>query len=274
MTLISTIYKYRQWTNPLHVDILKSRKIYLPSPRELNDPFDCRIPLTPEILDDDTKIKKYVDNYVVNIWTDLQAKGIDIPKFMESMENELKYNKEVYVGEYNRIYEQKGNLHFGIFCGSTIWDSIQMWTYYSENHSGFCIGFDPQKLCQYIPNFRSMKVIYRTNFPKIDPFISYDSENPSQEFIDNCFKRSHVKAIGWKYEKEYRIFSNIFPRVFTKQDRLIKIDNHCFKNLFVGINYPDKDLPIIKEFSKELQIPLYKIIQLKNRFKFGKIRIK
>jgi hypothetical protein len=273
MIQVSTIYKYREWTNPLHVDILKQKRIYLPSPYELNDPFDCRIPISLELLDNDIKIKKYVDNYVIQNFNSLQKRKVDIKKFITLMEVELKDHKADYIKKYNDIFKEKGNLHFGVFCGSRIWDNIQMWTYYSKNHSGFCIGFDQQKLWKFIPNFRAMKVMYRKNFPEIDPFIAYEADVESKEFIYNCFQRSHTKAIGWKYEKEYRIFSIIFPAVFTKENRLIQINDQCFKSLFVGLNFPDKDLPLIIDLANELKIPLFKISLIPNKFKLGRIQI-
>lgn len=273
MNQTPTIYKYREWTNPLHVDILRYKKIYLPSPKELNDPFDCRISLSLDLLDSDAKIKKYVDSYVIKGWNYLQKKKVDINRFIPRMENELKYSKSAYSDKYNKLYEQKGNIHFGIFCGSTIWDSIQMWTYYSKNHSGFCIGFDPEKLLKYIPSHTATKIKYQKDYPKIDPLVTYDADNPSIEFIENCFKSSHTKAIGWKHEKEYRIFTNRFPKGFTKENRLIQIDNKCFNSLFVGLNFPENDLPTIIDFANELKIPIYKIIQIPNKFKLGKTRI-
>jgi hypothetical protein len=267
------IYKYREWTNPMHLDILKSKRIYLPSPKELNDPFDCRIPISLYLLDNDAKIEKYVENYIIKSLRQLQEKKLDIDKLILTMKYELKYHKTEYIKKYNEIYQRKGDLLFGIFCGSLIWDSIQMWAYYSKNHSGFCIGFDPEKLWKYFPSARAMKVIYRKDYPKINPLVTYDADNPSLDFIDNCFKSSHSKAIGWRYEKEYRIFSTKFPDGFTKENRLIQIDNRCFSCLFVGLNFPEKDLPVIVGFADELKIPLYKITQMPDKFRLGKTRI-
>ena len=37
------IYKYRDWKDEYHKNILLKNQIYLASPKDLNDPFDCRI---------------------------------------------------------------------------------------------------------------------------------------------------------------------------------------------------------------------------------------
>lgn len=271
---IPTIYKYRDWTNPQHVDILKSKKIYLPSPEELNDPFDCRIPISLELLDTDAKILKYLNNYIIRNLKSLYERNVDIKSYVKAMVDAFKSKKPELIKENCELYEKNGNLHFGIFCASLIWDSIQMWTYYSKNHTGFCIGFNAERLFPYILNSRAKKVVYKKDFPQVNPLANYIPNSNSGEFIDNCFKMSHTKAIGWKYEKEYRIFSNKFPSGYTKDTRLITIDNKCFRRLLVGLNFRDKDLPIMIELADNLKIPLYKIIRIQNKFKFGKTRIK
>ena len=40
----SILYKYRNWSNPLHQKILKENKIFLASPRDFEDIYDCNIP--------------------------------------------------------------------------------------------------------------------------------------------------------------------------------------------------------------------------------------
>lgn len=270
----STIYKYRDWTNPQHIDILKSKNIYLPSPKELNDPFDCRIPISLELLDTDAKIIKYLSNYIIQNLKSLIERNVDINKYITAMVKEFKSSKTKYIKNNCELYEKRGNIHFGIFCASMIWDSIQMWTYYSKNHTGFCIGFNPERLFPYIPGCRAKKVVYKKDFPQVNPLATYSPKSDSSEFIDNCFKMSHTKAIGWKYEKEFRLFSNKFPYVYTKNNRLIPIDNKCFRNLIVGLNFTEKDIPKMKELADNLNIPLFKIIRTPDKFKFGKTRIK
>jgi hypothetical protein len=38
------IYKYRNWSDKHHKNVLKKNELYMSSPEEFNDPFDCRIP--------------------------------------------------------------------------------------------------------------------------------------------------------------------------------------------------------------------------------------
>jgi len=269
----STIYKYRDWTNPFHQEILKSKIIYLPSPKDLNDPFDCRPPISLEMLDSDEKIKAYVENYIKDSPSINQNRNVDVKTIKTKMFDFIKYRKSDYIKEYNKAYIEKGNQHFGIFCASTIWNSIQMWSYYSNYHTGFCIGLITEELIKFIPGFRSMKTIYRKEYPKVNPLAPYEKESPSQEFIDSCFERSHIKASGWKHEKEYRIFSNIFPMQFYDESRQIKINRDSFRSLFIGLQFPEKDLSTMIDYAKDLKVPLFKAVQVPYKFKLSKVRI-
>mgnify|MGYP004344840481 CR=1 FL=1 len=54
-----TLYKFRDWTNPLHKEILTKKTLYLASPRDFNDPFDCRLSKNYLSLSDPKKMEKY-----------------------------------------------------------------------------------------------------------------------------------------------------------------------------------------------------------------------
>jgi len=38
------VYKYRSWKNACHKNLLLYNELYFASPKDFNDPFDCRIP--------------------------------------------------------------------------------------------------------------------------------------------------------------------------------------------------------------------------------------
>ena len=53
MSFPAVLYKYREWKNPWHKNILLTNSIYAPSPNEFEDEYDCNldyvIPTTEEI---------------------------------------------------------------------------------------------------------------------------------------------------------------------------------------------------------------------------------
>ena len=48
--LPQTIYKYRTWTDPLHLSIITAQKLFMASPRDFKDPDDCRVPIRYDLL--------------------------------------------------------------------------------------------------------------------------------------------------------------------------------------------------------------------------------
>ena len=56
------IYKYRSWNKEFHRNILLKNEVYMSSPNDFNDPFDCRIPKNHFLIDTPEKIEKYVND--------------------------------------------------------------------------------------------------------------------------------------------------------------------------------------------------------------------
>ena len=44
------LYKYRDWTNKFHRNLITHQEIYLPKPSEFNDPFDGNIPIRWDLM--------------------------------------------------------------------------------------------------------------------------------------------------------------------------------------------------------------------------------
>ena len=72
------IYKYRSWANEYHRNILLKNQVYLSSPIEFNDPFDCKIPKNFLLIDSPEKIEKYVNDVFERQNSYFVANGFDI----------------------------------------------------------------------------------------------------------------------------------------------------------------------------------------------------
>ncbi|MHA1877864.1 MAG: DUF2971 domain-containing protein [Promethearchaeota archaeon] len=263
------IYKFRDWKKKYHRKILTRREIYIPSPKEFNDPFDCRIPESFFMLNTDDKIEKYITGFVNRNLEYFQDKKIDIPNYVAFLKKDLKENTSIYQGKLNQIYLREGDLHFGIFSAAKIWDNILMWAHYSANHSGFCIGFNREKLYDSLPSTTAASttaasVMYMKKFPLIDPF---------DDFVQKMFQKSHTKAINWKYEKEYRFFVNSYPDELSLEKRRITIAKDCFSCIMIGLNFPTDQISVIKRLSDKLEVPLYQIYIADRAFKIKRKKI-
>jgi len=259
-----TIYKFRDWKDKFHKSIITKRDIYFPSPKEFNDPFDCRIPESFYMLNTEEKIEKYVNDFIIRNLNKLKAKNIDIPQYVNLLKKDLKENPSIYQKKLNEIYLKEGNLYFGVFCTSKIWNNILMWTHYSANHTGFCVGFNRKQLVNFLYDCNVASVIYTKEFPQIDPF---------DDFIQKMFQKSHSKANNWKYEKEYRFFLNSYPNKLSMHKRIRILPKECYRCIIIGLSFPKDQINIIKRLSDALNVPLYQVIIDNQTFKLKRKRI-
>lgn len=51
------VYKYRNWKDQCNKDVLQKNHLFFTSPKEFNDPFDCKIPDDYSLLDTEENIQ-------------------------------------------------------------------------------------------------------------------------------------------------------------------------------------------------------------------------
>jgi len=106
---------------------------------------------------------------------------------------------------YNRasrdILNQK--IQIGICCFSDTCDNELMWSHYTENYSGICLGYAPKELLSGLSdNSHLARVAYGNKPPDI---TGKDAESPYKAAIKVL---SHKKA-SWIYEREWRLLGPI-----------------------------------------------------------------
>lgn len=183
-------YLYRYFTiNKNNYNNIKTMFIknglFFPSPREFNDPFDCKM--------------KLLFNGTKHQWCNYLA--------MLIKKNNSSLNRDERKKKLKILMETRKKLDFsnsvlksladdiGILCLSEINDNILMWSHYSNGHKGFCLEFSYSKNDPFFG--KSKKVIYKENYPLVNFFDS----SPEEQLDAMIF----TKARFWKYEKEWRI---------------------------------------------------------------------
>lgn len=244
------IFKFREWHNQLHRRIITRREIFLSSPKYFNDPYDCRIPESFYMLDTEEKVDKYFNDLAIRNADYFISLGSYANSQLQFMKDNFKKNKKIYQGELEEMYLKEGDMHFGIFSCSKIWNNIQMWSHYSANHSGFCVGFYREKLYDSLPQCNAASVQYSNEYPKIDPFDT---------LVQKMFQKSHIKEINWKYEKEYRFYMNSYPDKLSRESRKIIISKDSFESITLGLFFPQNEISIIRRLADNLEVPLYQI---------------
>lgn len=273
------IYKYRKLSE-YSLDEVKSSKVWLSNPENLNDPYECsHIVKADEIIKEitDDKIKSSLFDYatILNIEEKKLKELIDkensieeIFEFLLEKEDDYKkeYYKKVFRGLFqNRIKEIKKNLNklikdsFRVSCFSEINDSILMWSHYAEEHRGICIEYNTSK--KSIDDLKG-----RFLFPVIytDRIIDLSSMYSNTDKI-NILRFNLVsiyKFDKWSYEKEWRL---VIPNGRMKEEGLLKF--FPISKVFLGSKISDENQKKVIEVCKEDEIPVMKMTIDSNNYK-------
>jgi len=245
-----------------HKKLLTQRQIYVASPKEFNDPFDCRITYNFELLDTDEKIRQFIAafNRRKSRIRNPQTENID-----ELMFNDIRNNRSEVQKEWNDNLFKLQDRDYGVLSLALDWNSILMWGHYSANHTGFCVGFYEEGLKAENIFGKGGDVIYCDTFPQINPI---EDNTPEIGYI-----ATHTKARDWSYEKEYRFFKLFHEKAPTTNDRLIKLGDLAFAEVIMGVNFPKDELSNIKEAVHSIKVPLYQVVKVKGEFKLSRERI-
>lgn len=190
--------------------------------------------------------------------------GKDVNTFIVHTKNDFRTNTNAYQQELDKIYLRDGDLFFGIFSTSKIWNNIQMWAHYSAKHTGFCVGFNRDLLHDFIPQCNSASVNYLRKYPLIDPF---------DDFIQKTFLKSHSKEKNWSYENEYRFYMNTYPEKLSRAKRKVILPQECFNAVMLGLYFPKDQIQIIRRLTEKIGIPLYQIIKDNQSYNLKRIKI-
>lgn len=258
MSYPNIIYKYRDWDHELQKRILSNNELYFASPKDFNDPFDCRISKNFHLLNTQEKRKNFVDNMIIesfDIWRTLPK---SIPETIKEMDERL-IDLEKIGKDYEKIFFHEYDLHYGVICFSAIWNDILMWSHYAKCHQGICIGFYEEKI-RKSPPFQGAggMVMYDSKYPDIDPL--------DKDTIKEMFLTTHYKSSQWKYEAEYRISKLYYPQIPTTKDRVLNFTNDFIAEVILGLNINEANKSEVISICTEKNIPVYQAIKIPRKF--------
>ena len=251
MVLPDKVYKYRSWKNATHKNILLHNEFYLTSPKDINDPFDCRIPpnfinLTQEEKND------YITQLAISQFKETERKGLNLEKVIKDLEKRLE-NQETFQKEAEKYIFDIQDKYYGVLSLSKRWKGILLWSHYSDSHKGFCVGLWTEKLWKTGLFGKAAEVDYDIEFPKIKPKVAKDK----MEVINRLFIQTHTKSEDWTYEEEFRFVKVYFPNVPKPFERIVQIPDEVFSEVILGINISDDNKAEIIEICKRKNIPIY-----------------
>jgi hypothetical protein len=258
------VYKYRDWKNDFHNRILLNNEIYLSSPNDFNDPFDCRVTENYNLFTPEEE-KKYINELLISGFPKTEAQGLDFRMVVKGVEDLIKDKEKLQETiELERRYYQ--DHCYAIFSCSKIWNNILMWSHYANHHTGFCVGFYKDKLLNSGFFGKAGDVIYRTDFPEIKPRVAKKDD----QLMINSFLETHSKARIWNYEKEFRFMTNHFPNELSSAERTVTIPDHYFSEVILGVNISEGDRNEIIEICNEKGLKVYQAFKVKFKFKIDR----
>ena len=252
------LYKYRDWNNEFHKNILFEQEIFLSSASKFNDPFEGNIPfeydeadLTPD------KIFVKMFNLAKNQHKDLSDDKLHDLVFENQKKGLLFDPKHL---ETNRLdVKESIEESFGILCLTVNSHNFLMWSHYANSHSGFCVGFDSKVLYDTIDCLIG-PVTYSDFIPK---FRIFESIN------DFVVKLLGTKGTVWEYENEYRIVKS------KSANKSFKIPKECIVEIILGCKMDfDSKMKIIEYAKKENpDCSIFEIKQSEQKFELIKEQI-
>lgn len=193
---------------------LNNSTLFLQSPNNFNDPYDCYEGL---IHFPDSK------QHTINL---MHKKLDNLSKYQKKIIEEKIINGEMDTDKQFSEFLLEIKNEIGVTCFSKNFDNILMWSHYAEKHSSICLGFEINLATN---DYFAVPVDYVKKFKKA---------NYGKEGVTMLKKWLFTKAHDWKYEEEVRLIS------FEKSG-VISFKKKALKEIIFGAN-------IKKEFKEEI----------------------
>lgn len=217
--LPNTLYKYRIWEDQYQQTILTERIVYMAAPTSFEDQKDCKLFKRYDLMSETDIYQKYLNtSKEVNLnWSRQQHRAFAREWTKKSpMRNKeyLKAMQEEHFIEYDK--------RFGVLSLTANNSNIEMWNKYSNNGVGFCVGFHPKILFNYLGGGGSVQ--YYDELPDI---------NHDDEYIVERIKQVFSKERKWEFEQEYRTHK-FYQNPASISDRQIRIPADAYKEIIFG----------------------------------------
>ena len=231
LAMPAQFYRYRKF-NEYWEDEIFNGQVFMSTADKLNDPFDSMFYIQ---LDNYMRYANELMKNVINL----------IPKDKA---------REIFIQEVKKMTLEFQD-YVRIACFSEVKDSILMWSHYSDNHRGYCLQYDTQKLLD-----NSEKLFLPIVYSKLRYEASMCLATRNRNIALNPVL---FKATEWHYEKEWRMFavnenSNIYANL-----------KGSISAIYLGANcrLDEKVEKKLSAWSKENRISVFKMNMSRTDYK-------
>lgn len=257
--LPEVVFKYRNWADNYHKEILTEQIVFMARPTSFEDPLDCKSQKRYDLLTEEQIFNKYYQDSLKlhHNWTEEQHQKFAADGFAQSPmrdKNKIKLLQEKHFKQFDN--------RFGVLSLTANNLNEAMWTKYSDNHKGFCVGFDTKNMFVHLGG--GGHVEYYDQLPDILPFDSFEEEN---------FKQIFAKQSKWTFEQEYRTHRFYKNPIATNDDRRIKLPKDCYKQIIFGSQMAQDHINQIIDTCKEQQLAVdfFKVVNIDNQMSLEKL---
>ena len=219
------IYKYRNWNDPFHRNILKG-KLFFSSSSKFNDPFDCRVPINKSLFQNSN-----FESQINNLYEKLLKTHSDL----------VTANTANIIEKLDFVF-QCAEIDLGICCFSCVKDNVLMWSHYADLHKGFVVGFD----------FNETIEALETTFG----WVQYVNQNKELiKHLEKFYMMPFVKHESWYYENEIRFIKEGKNQINKEYEIPIK----AIKEIILGVKMSELDKQSLYLYS-QIELPHVKIL--------------
>lgn len=253
----SELFKYTKVRNAK--DLLYDNIMYLPQLSELNDPFEGSL-LCDEGKVGDFYVSNNLDELMGYIEEELDGEDYDENHFKDLGKLCLRSQSYDKLSEIRRVLT--GEIY--VICLSGRKDITSLWAHYADNHRGICIEYDLVNTKTEIFKNLCFPIEYLEDYD-LTKDVKY-SFNKKSFNLNLKIKPLLLKAKDWSYEEEWRIIFDDSIKDFYPYEPYIKFLKP--QKVYMGMNISEKDEKLIKNICKIKEIPLFKAIKDKDKYKF------
>ena len=230
------LYKYRP-DDDYTIKLLCEQRLHFSHPTDFNDPFDCK----PLFLNSFTEenILSYMEG--ADSLTTAAIKR-NMPLIKKVLNNQpIMQNQAEEV--FNKLF---------LCCLSYNVYSPTMWAHYCNNHTGLCLGFDPN----IGGSFLNTGVVRPVKYDKKRPVIDL-----AQYHDEDIIKAVQTKFEHWTYEEEVRV-------VKTSQQMIINgewqnaFEKSALVAMFFGMRMPQERQDFYKQLCKQCGLNNVKFFEM------------
>lgn len=257
------LYKYRPFdANGFDINLITQGRVWFSSARHFNDPFDSSVHLFIDSVPWETQLRHAMGLLRrTNPTLNREQRRVIATRQLKERERDPNRSQQ-----FQQSQQRQNETAFGICCLTPVYDDLLMWAHYSDNHTGFCIGFHSHVIERWQQEFvvtnQSLLDLVKIEYSEEMPRLGFYETMLSDDWQDGLMKLVTTRSIYWSYEQEYRLMYWDHP------DTALALGREVVAEVIFGCRADDSDITGVFSAlgSGGVTVPLYKARKHSTKF--------